>query len=367
MKPCCCRERNLYLLIGVLLSYIIVIFASGRDFYKILGVRRDASEREIKKAYRKLAMKWHPDKNKEDPKASERFHDLGAAYEVLSDADKRKTYDRHGEEGVKKMGGFEGGGFDPFSSFFGDWGFSFNNGNQQRQGHRETPKGGNVVMDLEVTLEELYTGDFIEVLRAKPVAEETSGTRKCNCRMEMKTTSLGPGRFQMSQEEVCDSCPNKKYIVKDQVLEVEVEPGMKDGQEYPFHGEGEPHIDGDPGDLIFKIKELKHKTFERRGDDLYTNISISLVDALTGFDMEITHLDGHKVKIHREKITWHGAKIKKKGEGMPNYHDNNEKGLLVITFEVDFPKGELNEEEKEAVKKILKQPSKQKAYNGLQV
>lgn len=363
MKCCCCRERNFYLIIGILLSYFLVILA-GRDFYKILGVRRDATVNEVKKAYRKLAKKWHPDMNKDDPKAAERFQDLGAAYEVLSDEEKRKTYDRHGEDGVKKMGGFEEGGFDPFGSFFGDFGFSFN-GNQQRQGRRETPKGGNVMMELQVTLEELYTGDFVEVLRAKPVAEQTSGTRKCNCRMEMKTTSLGPGRFQMQQEEVCDSCPNKKYVVKDQVLEVEIEPGMQDGQEYPFVGEGEPHIDGDPGDLIFKIKELKHKIFERRGDDLYTNITISLLEALNGFDMEIPHLDGHKVRVHREKITWHGAKIKKKGEGMPNYHDNHQKGMLIITFDVDFPKGELNEEEKEAIKSILKQESKQTVYNGL--
>jgi len=364
---CCCGGTNI--LVGILLSYFLAISSAGRDFYKILGVRREATEREVKKAYRKLAMKWHPDKNKDDPKAVERFQDLGAAYEVLNDAEKRKTYDKHGEDGVKKMGGFEGGGFDPFESFFGGFGgFGFGGQQaQQRQGQRETPKGGNIVMNLEVTLEELYTGDFIEVLRAKPIAEETSGTRKCNCRMEMKTTSLGPGRFQMSQEEVCDSCPNKRYTIKDQLLEIEIEPGMQDGQEYPFVSEGEPHIDGDPGDLIFKITELKHNKFERRGDDLYTNITISLVDALTGFDMEITHLDGHKVKVHREKVTWHGAKIKKKDEGMPNYHNNHEKGILVITFDVDFPKGEFTADEKEGIKTILKQESKQKTYNGLQV
>lgn len=359
-----------FLLVLFLSVFTTVLSGGNRDFYKILGVRKDATERDIKKAYRKLAKKWHPDMNKDNPEAAERFQDLGAAYEVLSDAEKRKTYDRHGEEGVKKMGGFgEGGGFDPFESFFGGFGgFGFG-GNQggNRGGHRETPKGGNVVMDLEVTLEELYTGDFVEVLRAKPVAEETSGTRKCNCRMEMKTTSLGPGRFQMSQEEVCDSCANKRYIVKDQLLEVEIEPGMTDGQEYPFVGEGEPHLDGEPGDLIFKIKELKHGIFERRGDDLFTNVTISLVDALTGFDMEIKHLDGHKVRIHREKITWPGAKIKKKDEGMPNYHDNLKRGVLTITFDVDFPKGELSAEDKEALKKLLKQESKQKTYNGLQV
>ncbi|XP_057304125.1 dnaJ homolog subfamily B member 11-like isoform X2 [Hydractinia symbiolongicarpus] len=349
----------------MLLSALLVVFA-GRDFYKILGVKRDASLREIKKAYRKLAMKWHPDKNTDDPQAQEKFQDLGAAYEVLSDTDKRKTYDQHGEDGVKKMGGFNGGGFDPFESFFGGFGFGFGGGNQ-RQGQNEVPKGGNIVMDLEVTLEELYTGDFVEVLRAKPVAETTSGTRKCNCRMEMRTTQLGPGRFQMMQEEVCDDCPNKKFVIKDQVLEIEIEQGMSDGQEYPFVAEGEPHIDGEPGDLIFKIKELKHKIFERRGDDLYTNVTISLVDALTGFDIEIPHLDGHKVNVHRDKVTWPGAKIKKKNEGMPNYNDNTKKGNLVITFDVNFPKGELTQEQKDSIKTLLNQASKQTVYNGLQV
>ena len=100
---------------------------------------------------------------------------------------------------------------------------------------------------------------------------------------------------------------------------------------------------------IFIFLVFRHKTFERRGDDLYTNITITLVDALNGFDMEIIHLDGHTVKIHREKITWHGAKIKKKEEGMPNYHDNLQKGTLVITFDVEFPKGELTDEEKEGI------------------
>jgi len=365
MASGCCRK----ILILLFLFYIILDVFAGRDFYKILGVRKDATEREVKKAYRKLAMKWHPDKNKEDPKAVEKFQDLGAAYEVLSDKEKRSTYDRHGEEGVQKMGGFGGsGGFDPFESFFGGFGggFGFGGGNQRQQ-NSETPRGGNVVMDLDVTLEELYTGDFVEVLRAKPVAETTSGTRKCNCRTEMRTTQLGPGRFQMMQEEVCDDCENKKFVIKDQTLEIEIEQGMVDGQEYPFPGEGEPHIDGDPGDLIFKIKEMKHKTFERRGDDLYTNITISLVDALTGFDMEIKHLDGHQVKVHREKITWPGAKIKKKEEGMPNYHNNNEKGSLVITFDVEFPKGEITPENKKAIQDILQQASKQTVYNGLQV
>ncbi|KAG8135862.1 hypothetical protein E2320_008858 [Naja naja] len=287
---------------------------AGRDFYKILGVPRSASVKDIKKAYRKLALQLHPDRNPDDPRAQEKFQDLGAAYEVLSDEEKRKQYDAYGEEG-----------------FFGDFGFMF--GGSPRQQDRNIPRGSDIIVDLEVTLEEVYSGNFVEVIRNKPVARQAPGKRKCNCRQEMRTTQLGPGRFQMTQEVVCDECPNVKLVNEERTLEVEIEPGVRDGMEYPFIGEGEPHVDGEPGDLRFQIKVLKHPVFERRGDDLYTNVTISLVEALVGFEMDIAHLDGHKVHIARDKITKPGAKLWKKGEDL---------------------------------KQLLKQASVQKVYNGLQ-
>ncbi|XP_060067328.1 dnaJ homolog subfamily B member 11-like [Ylistrum balloti] len=331
----------------------------GRDFYNILGLRKSATKNEIKKAYRKLAKEMHPDKNQGDPEANERFQNLGAAYEVLSDDEKRKIYDKHGEEGLKK-GDVSG---DPFESFFG--GFSPFFGNSRSQ-DREVPRGGDVIMDLEVSLEELYTGNFVEVIRYKPVAKPAKGTRKCNCRMEMVTQQLGPGRFQMTQQQVCDDCPNVKMVPEERVLEIEIEQGMRDEQEYPFVAEGEPHIDGEPGDLRFKIKQAKHRRFERKGDDLFTNVTITLADALTGFEMDIPHLDGHLVHIVRDKITWPGARMRKSGEGMPNYENNNVKGALIITFDVEFPKGTLTQEDQEQIKDILKQESKKVVYNGLQ-
>jgi len=220
-------------------------------------------------------------------------------------------------------------------------------------------------MDLMVTLEELYAGNFVEVVRNKAVYKTSHGTRKCNCRQEMVTRQLGPGRFQMMQQSVCDECPNVELKNEQKLLEIEVEPGMKDGQEQRFIAEGEPHIDGEPGDLRVRIRTQPHNTFERRGDDLYTNVTISLTDALSGFQMEITHLDGHKVIVNRDKITWPGARMRKAGEGMPNYENNNLHGTLYITFDVDFPKGELTEEHKNQIKDILKEDFKTKAYNGL--
>lgn len=342
--------------------FVIAYVSAGRDFYKILNLPRTATLNQIKKAYRSLAKELHPDRNKNDPKAQERFQDLGAAYEALSDPDKRKVYDRHGEEGLKQQGGADSF-TDPFSSFFGDF-FHFGSGNSG--GHdQHVPRGGDLVMDLYVTLEEVYNGNFIEVVRAKPTAKQTAGTRKCNCRMEMRTTQMGPGRFQMMQEQVCDECPNIKFVIEEKVLEIEVEPGVHDGYEIPFLAEGEPHIEGEPGDLKFVIRVQKHAFFERKNNDLYTNLTITLQDALNGFEYSIPHLDGHRVLIKRDKITWPGAKIRKQGEGLPHHEQNTLFGDLYVTIDIDFPRTELNEEQRETVKNLFHQESIYRLYNGL--
>lgn len=147
--------------------------------------------------------------------------------------------------------------------------------------------------------------------------------------------------------------------------QVEVEPGVRDGHEYPFVAEGEPHIDGDPGDLIVRIREQKHSVFERQGDDLYVNVTITLQDALNGFSFELTHLDGHKVKVERNSITRHGLRILKKGEGLPNYDNNHDKGSLFISFDIAFPERALTQEQKDSISEILAQKSKYVTYNGL--
>ncbi|XP_029164308.1 dnaJ homolog shv [Nylanderia fulva] len=339
-------KLNWLLFINLILC--IILSVAGRDFYKILGLSRGASTHEVKKAYRRLAKELHPDKNKDDPDASQKFQDLGAAYEVLSDPEKRRTYDKCGEECLKKDG-MMNNNMDPFSSFFGDFNFAFGGEPQ----HPQETKGANVIMELYVTLEELYSGNFIEITRNKPVMKTTKGTRKCNCRQELVTRSLGSGRFQMIQQQVCSECPNVKLVNEERILEVEVELGMLDNQEIKFTAEGEPHLDGDPGDLILKIQTLPHPIFERRGDDLYTNITISLQEALVGFTVDIKHLDGHMVTVQRDKITKHGTRIRKKNEGMPNYDNNNIYGSLYITFDVLFPDNEFTEEQKEDIKKLL--------------
>ena len=159
-------SRGILSLLVLVLALAVQVFG-GRDFYKILGVNRRADTNQIKKAYRKLAKELHPDKNQDDPEADEKFKDLGVAYETLKDPDLRKIYDKGGEEALQKNER-NGGGGDPFASFFGGgspfddfFGFGGNQGN----GERETPKGANIVMELWVTLEELYVGNFVEVIK----------------------------------------------------------------------------------------------------------------------------------------------------------------------------------------------------------
>lgn len=351
--------RYICLIVFCVVFCSVVVFAE-RNFYNILGVSKNANLNQIKKAYRKLAKELHPDKNTDDPNAASKFSDLSAAYEVLSNKEKREKYDKCGEECLKKDGMMDGG-MDPFASFFGDFGFHFGGGSPRH----ETRKGANIVMELYVSLEELYNGNFVEITHSKPVLKPAPGTRRCNCREELQTKSLGPGRFQMFQQTICDECPNVKYVTEDRLLEVEIEPGMKDGQEVKFVAEGEPHIDGDPGDLVLKVKTQPHRVFERKGDDLYTNVTVSLADALTGFSFVIEHLDGRKLTIQRDKVTWPGARLRRKNEGMPNYDNNNLHGALYITFDVEFPKEGFSEDEKDKLRKILNQKSVNNVYNGL--
>uniref|UniRef100_A0A0N4ZYW4 DnaJ homolog dnj-20 n=1 Tax=Parastrongyloides trichosuri TaxID=131310 RepID=A0A0N4ZYW4_PARTI len=343
----------------VLLFIFLTLIDCGRDFYKILGVPKNANHNQIKKAYRKLAKELHPDRNQGDENAGVKFQDLGAAYECLSDPKKRSIYDKHGEEGLKNGHESDFGSFNPFKDFFGG---AFGDDEAEEVVH----KGADVNVDLWVSLDELYNGAIIDIERVKAYYKETSGTRKCNCRLEMKTQSMGPGSYQMFQVQVCDDCPNKRLVQENVDYHIEIEKGFDEGHEIIQYGDGEPHMDGDSGDLVFKIRIEKHSIFERQGLDLLTNLTISLEQALNGFSTTIKHMDGHEVVLERNKITPPFSKIRKRGEGMPDNSNNLKKGDLIITIDIDFPKGELTKDEKSEISKILKQNSyKPKIHNGL--
>ena len=233
------------------------------------------------------------------------------------------------------QGGGGGGGNanDIFSQMFGN---AFGFGGGFGGGEEETPRGDNVVAEIEVSLKDLYLGNTFKVVRDKNVLKPASGQRECNCRNKVVTHQLGPGMFQQYTQKVCEQCPNVKLVRQPDGLSVAVEPGMVDGQEIPFFEEGEPLVDGEPGDLIFIVRQIPHVRFSRSGNDLHLEETISLVEALVGFSKEIDHLDDHKVVLSSTKVTRPGQVVRVVGEGMPVY-ERGGRGDLFVTYTVAFP------------------------------
>ncbi|KAJ0976387.1 hypothetical protein J5N97_018352 [Dioscorea zingiberensis] len=344
-----CRRARLLLLL-VLLFFNALASLAAKSYYDELQVPKGASEEQIKRAYRKLALKYHPDKNPGNDEANKKFAEINNAYEVLTDKEKRSIYDRYGEEGLKQhaaSGGGRGGGMniqDIFNNFFGG-------GRRAEEEEDKIPKGDDLIVDLDATLEDLYMGGSIKVWREKNVIKPALGKRRCNCRNEVYHRQIAPGMFQQMTEEVCEQCPNVKYEREGYFVTVDIEKGMHDGQEVIFYEDGEPIIDGEPGDLKFKIHTAPHDRFRREGNDLHTTVTISLVQALVGFEKTIQHLDEHLVEIGSKGITKPKEVRKFKSEGMP-LHLSNKKGDLYVTFEVLFPKS-LTEDQKTQIKAVL--------------
>ncbi|XVF32867.1 hypothetical protein REPUB_Repub17cG0119800 [Reevesia pubescens] len=330
------------------LSYAIVAIA-GKSYYEVLQVSKGAPDDQIKRAYRKLALKYHPDKNPGNEEANKRFAEINNAYEVLSDSEKRGIYDRYGEEGLKQhaASGGRGGGMganiqDIFSQFFG--------GGPAEEEERIV-KGDDVIVELDATLEDLYMGGTLKVWREKNLLKPAPGKRRCNCRNEVYHKQIGPGMFQQMTEQVCEQCQNVKYEREGYIVTVDIEKGMQDGEEVVFYEDGEPIIDGEPGDLKFRIRTAPHDRFRRDGNDLHTTVTITLVQALVGFEKTIKHLDDHVVDIGSKGITKPKEVRKFKGEGML-LHFSNKKGDLYVTYEVLFPTS-LTEDQKAKIKTVL--------------
>ncbi|KAG2693363.1 hypothetical protein I3760_08G092600 [Carya illinoinensis] len=342
------RRAKLSFLLFALCHALTTI--AGKSYYDLLQVTRGASDDQIKRAYRKLALKYHPDKNQGNEEANKRFAEISNAYEVLSDSEKRNIYDRYGEEGLKQhaaSGGGRGGGMgmniqDIFGHFFG--------GGQMDEEERVV-KGDDVIVDLDASLEDLYMGGSLKVWREKNILKPAPGKRHCNCRDEVYHRQIGPGMFQQMTEQVCEQCPNVKYEREGYFVTVDIEKGMQDGQEVVFYEDGEPIIDGESGDLRFRICTASHDRFRREGNDLHTSVSITLVQALVGFEKTVKHLDDHLVDIGTKGITKPKEVRKLKGEGMP-LHFSTKKGDLYVTFEVLFPTS-LTEDQKTKIEAVL--------------
>lgn len=203
-------------------------------------------------------------------------------------------------------------------------------------------------VDLDVDLADAYTGASFAVVRDKAVLAPAPGKRKCNCRAHVRTRQIGPGMYQQFTEDVCDECDAVKIVRERVPLTVTVDPGAAAGAEVRFFEEGEPAVDGDPGDLVFVLRPAPHARFARRGDDLALNATISLADALVGFETRFTHLDGRKVPLNATGVTPPGAVVTLRGEGMPRAGAPHQRGDLHVTFSVAFP-DRLSDKQKKAV------------------
>ncbi|KAI8810068.1 hypothetical protein BJ742DRAFT_867995 [Cladochytrium replicatum] len=328
-------------------------------YYDLLEVDPSASESDLKKAYRKLALKYHPDKN---PDAGDKFKEISHAYEILSDSQKRRIYDDYGEEGLSGDGGM--GGVSPedlFSQIFGGGMFG-GGGRGKPSGPR---RGKDMAHALKVTLEELYKGKVSKLALQKqiicPKCDGKGGKEGavkscagCNGRgVKIIMRQIGPMIQQMQQtcpdcngegevireKDRCKHCSGKKVLSERKILEVHIDKGMRDNQKIPFAGEGDQAPGIIPGDVIIVVQEKEHDRFKRTNDDLHYEAKIDLLTALAGGQITIPHLDDRVllVSILPGEVIKPGEIKCITGEGMPAYKRPYDRGNLFVRFEIIFP------------------------------
>ncbi|KAK9467834.1 hypothetical protein V1512DRAFT_260182 [Lipomyces arxii] len=351
------------LLRWILVLVFVVVVTAGEDYYKILGISRDATEKQIKSAYRQLSKKYHPDKNPGNDDAAKKFVELAEAYEVLYDKTKREIYDKYGEEGLKQQAaGGHGGGhpgndpYDLFSRFFGG------------QGHfRGTRRGPNMESKVEVSLSDLYKGNTFEfTVPVQGICDSCGGTgsednekRQCSAcgGRGVKTVrrQLGPGMYQTMQmpcdkcsgqghvfTHLCKACKGAKVMRETRTHQITVEPGTPKGMRVVFENEADESPDWEAGDLYVEVDEKRgeNQGFRRREADLFRVEPLSAKEALFGgWKRDIEFLDGSNVTISRkagESIQHHEKQIVR-GKGMPRFRESGKHGDLIIDFIVIMP------------------------------
>ncbi len=320
----------------------------AHDYYEALGVPRTASEKEIKSAYRRLARKHHPDVNPGDKAAEARFKEINAAHEVLSDPEKRKKYDRYGERwemadqfeaAERRQGGsgrFRQAGNGAGGMFGGDagnadFGSIFDNiFRRERSGPRGQPaqrRGQDLEHPVEVTLEEAFRGTTRTLSLTAPETCPVCG---------------GSGDVAGA---TCHNCDGTGVVANAKRIEVKIPPGVKTGSRVRVAGEGRAGANGGPaGDLYLVVTVLAHERFERKGDDLYTEVTVPYVDAVLGGEVEVPTMTG-RVALRVPELTQNGRQIRLAGKGMPALGSNTVRGDLFVRVRVQMPE-ELTPEER---------------------
>jgi len=312
-----------------------------RDYYEVLGLNRDASEEDIKKAYRKLAMKHHPDRNPDSKDAEEKFKEAKEAYEMLTDAEKRRAYDAYGHAGVNPQMGMGGGmgpgqeGFGGFAEAFGDI-FSDIFGGGQGRGRASVFRGADLRYNLEVTLEQAARGTETKIrIPTMETCETCKGSgAKPGTQPKTCETCHGSGNVRLSQgffsiQQTCPTCHGTGKMITDpcatcrgagrmkkhKTLSVKIPAGVDEGDRIRLSGEGESGVNGGPaGDLYVVIHLKQHSVFQREGDDLHCEMPISFAQAALGGEIEIPTLDGSaKIKVPAETQTGQVFRLRGKG------------------------------------------------------
>ena len=352
-----------------------------RDYYEVLGVEKNASDSEIKKAYRKLAMKYHPDQNPGDKSAEEKFKEVNEAYEVLSNSEKKALYDQYGFAGVDPnfnpnagFGGFGGGfgGFGDLGDIFGD----FFGGGASSSGRRTGPsKGQNVMAEIEISFEDAAFGcdQQITYSRVEPCA--TCGGTGCREGTQPETCSYCNGRgtvrtqqnfmgmtMQSSQpcpkcggagkiiKDPCNTCKGKGKVRRSKTIKVKVPAGIDDGQSFRVRDEGNAGTNGGPnGDLLVTVNVRKHPIFTRDGSNVLCQMPISFTQAALGATIEVPTLDG-KVRYSIPEGTQTGTTFRLRGKGIP-YVGYKTRGDQFVTVVVETPT-RLTKEQRELLRKL---------------
>lgn len=342
-------------MLKILINFLVVLLLNSpntvaRDFYKILGIGNTSSGKQIKRAFRKLSLKYHPDKCDE---CKEEFTDVNAAYDVLGNSKKRQVYDSFNgdeEKFKQRWGQMQGGGI--------------------FQSNDETPRAADTKLALRVDLRTLYLGSIFEMRffrdtlcqRVDECEKNDSGCSRAGIR---KTTRRLGGIFVQQVEEVdtrcvaegkrylenCAACPGGSTVADEIPVTVDISPGMRHDQELVFEEYGDEKVGHIPGNLIIVLKQITHKNFVRDGDDLKLRIGIDLVDALVGFERTIQHVDGHDVLISSDEVINCPYVKVIKNEGMPK--EIGGFGDLILTFEIDFPSKKFKKDEKQKLRQIL--------------
>lgn len=357
---------------------------SKRDYYEVLGVSRSADENELKKAYRKMALKYHPDKNPGDKAAEEKFKEAAEAYEVLSDKEKRARYDRfgHAAAGNGGFGGFSGGGMsmDDIFQHFGDvfGGGTFGGFGRSSGGGRRVNRGTNLRVKVKLTLEEIANGVQKKIKVSKYIsckscsgtgAENASGYSTCStCRGSGQITSVTEtfiGRMQTTStcphcggegktiKNKCNTCFGDGIVKGEEVIEINIPQGVSDEMQLSMNGKGNAAPRGGiPGDLIVAIEEEPHEHLKRDGINLHYDLHISFIDAALGTSIEVPTIDG-KARIKIEPGTQGGKVLRLRDKGLPDINNPRHRGDLLVDINVWTPRN-LSTEERSLLEKLRK-------------